>query len=268
MLLFLNYIVGKVDKMNLEFQSQYFRLSNLYSSISDEYRNILSTFVQDETIQSQELDAIDPHNVSVYKSISKISLGGRCEAMLLKEPLGENEQRFRRDCQAFLVELCEQMRRRFTFKKDSILAMLLFLNPKEALSPQRTLQSITNVAIHFPNVIKEEDLVELQDQWKDLPNARESLKGMSDAATSFWLELRTVKDGNNEPKFKLLSRFMCSLLALPHSSACVERVFSQLNMIKTKQANRMLVSTIANRLLAKQAVAREYVNCYEWEPSK
>lgn len=37
----LNYILGKVDEMNLEFLSEYFRLSTLYSTITDEYRSIL-----------------------------------------------------------------------------------------------------------------------------------------------------------------------------------------------------------------------------------
>lgn len=43
-MLFLNYILGKVDKMNIEFQAKYFRLSTLYSLISDEYRSILSIY--------------------------------------------------------------------------------------------------------------------------------------------------------------------------------------------------------------------------------
>ncbi|KAK3881280.1 hypothetical protein Pcinc_014266 [Petrolisthes cinctipes] len=68
-------------------------------------------------------------------------------------------------------------------------------------------------------------------------------------------------------KFKLLPDFMCSLLALPHSSACVERIFSQLNIIKTKRTNKLHVSTVANRLLAKQAIARQGATCCQWEPS-
>ena len=57
------------------------------------------------------------------------------------------------------------------------------------------------------------------------------------------------------------SRIMCDLLALPHSSTCVERVFFKVNIIKTKQANRLLATTIANRLLAKQTIARQGVKC-------
>lgn len=58
------------------------------------------------------------------------------------------------------------------------------------------------------------------------------------------------------------------MIVLPHSSACVERVFSQVNMIKTPKTNRLHAETVASRLLAKQAIARNNTPCYEWEPSK
>ena len=61
---------------------------------------------------------------------------------------------------------------------------------------------------------------------------------------------------------------LCDHLTLPHSSASVERMFSQLNMIKMKYTNRLLTSSVTNRLLAKQAIARKKVPCYEWEPSR
>ncbi|GFN97813.1 hypothetical protein PoB_002431900 [Plakobranchus ocellatus] len=61
---------------------------------------------------------------------------------------------------------------------------------------------------------------------------------------------------------------MCNLLVLPHSSACVERVFSQMNLVKTPQANKLAVKTIADRLLAKQLIPCDKKSCYTWEPPK
>ena len=65
MLLFLNYVLGKVDKMNTEFQAEWFNVSTLYSSISDEYRSILSMFVKNEVLECQ-LSVINPRDVSLY----------------------------------------------------------------------------------------------------------------------------------------------------------------------------------------------------------
>ena len=69
MLLFLSYVIGKVDQMNLEFRSQYFRLSKLHSVLSDEYRSILGMFVREEIILSQRLNDIDPSDSAVYKEV-------------------------------------------------------------------------------------------------------------------------------------------------------------------------------------------------------
>lgn len=122
MLLFLNYILPKVDRMNLAFQSEYFRLASLFTTVSDEYRSIMGMFVRDEVVANKDLSLIDPGNDSFYKDISEINLGGRCGALLIKKSLGDRDKRFCLDCRAFLVELCLQM------QKDSLfLATVCFL---------------------------------------------------------------------------------------------------------------------------------------------
>lgn len=153
------------------------------------------------------------------------------------------------------------------FEEGSVLSILRILEPKEALSSQRCLKSIAKLAVNFRTILKEEELDELKDQCRDLLYCKESLKGTSDKATAFWCELQSVKDEIGRRKFVLLSKFMCCLLALPHSSACVERAFSQMNFMKTKQTNKLQVSTVANRLLAVQAIARQATSCMNWKPS-
>jgi hypothetical protein len=84
MLLFLAYVLKKVNLMNLEFQSQQFRLHKVFVAICDEYRCLLGMFVRSDIIMSRELSAIDPLDTSVHKAIGDIELGGRCESMLVK----------------------------------------------------------------------------------------------------------------------------------------------------------------------------------------
>jgi len=50
MLVFLNYILSKADRMNLEFQAEHYRLDTLYSTIAGEYRSILGMFILDEVV--------------------------------------------------------------------------------------------------------------------------------------------------------------------------------------------------------------------------
>ena len=58
-----------------------------------------------------------------------------------------------------------------------------------------------------------------------------------------WREFR-LKKVDGQARFSILPQLMKCLLALSHTSADAERVFSQLTLIKTKQRNR-----IGNELL-------------------
>lgn len=53
-------------------------------------------------------------------------------------------------------------------------------------------------------------------------------------------------------------------MSLPHSNAASERVFSELNLIKTKTRNRLLHATCNSLLMAKQLMFD--VPCYGWTP--
>ena len=87
MLMFLQYVLQKVNKMNTEFQSEHFSLHLLHSMVFSEYRNILSCFIKEEVLHMFEVDDIDINQESNYKKSSYIYLGGKASAHLIKEPL-------------------------------------------------------------------------------------------------------------------------------------------------------------------------------------
>ena len=61
---------------------------------------------------------------------------------------------------------------------------------------------------------------------------------------------------------------MVNFTCLPHSSASVERIFSQINNITDKKTTLLKVKTTADRILAKQSVRKNNSGCTKWEPSK
>ena len=89
------------------------------------------------------------------KQFITLTLVAASKFILRNEPLREREERFCCDCQKFVVELCAQMCQIFIVDEDDTLAMLRAFNPKEALSPQRSLRSITKLTVNFPPVIKD-----------------------------------------------------------------------------------------------------------------
>jgi len=269
MLLFLNFILQKVDAMNIEFQSENFRLHQVFATIQDEYHTILSFFIKQSVLESSKLEVINPAHPHNQKALKDIYVGGRCEALLFQISLGNCEERFRQDVLSFLVELCNQIKARFPLSSSSVLAQLNALDPQVATSLTNKRKSIIPLASHFPSLINERELDELADEWNALPQSRNAFSNLVDLEPpEFWHKLKLVKDGHGKPKFKCLTKLMCNLMALPHSTACVERIFSQVNIVKTKKTNCLHATTVANRLLAKQAVTRNGRSCYSWKPSR
>ena len=81
----------------------------------------------------------------------------------------------------------------------------------------------------------------------------------------FWSKMFELKNMLDEFMFLNLKVFVGVLLSLPHSSAVAERVFSQLNNIKTKNKNSLKTSTINAILMAKHIVLT-CLSFYEWKP--
>lgn len=169
-------------------------------------------FIQDKVLAIEKLSNINPLDASIYKSLEKLSLGGRCHALLIKEPLHDKdaEKKFLLDCRNFLVELCLQIRKRFPFEEDCVIVLLENLDPTVSLSPHRS-TSIISLAVHFPMLVKERDFYTLEDEWQSLMYAKETVQNLTLTATSFWSELQQVKDDNNKMNVCVVSRLMCGL---------------------------------------------------------
>ncbi len=78
----------------------------------------------------------------------------------------------------------------------------------------------------------------LDQQWSRISSLEWAVVGDSDVE-QFWVNVAAHKDMSGSRDFQELAGFALSLLALPFSNASVERVFSQMNLIKTKLRNRM-----------------------------
>lgn len=99
--------------------------------------------------------------------------------------------------------------------------------------------TITEAAILFKNLVT--DIESLNTEWRHLQDVQ-YLKNFENASfDQFWLEVFQMKNELNEEMFPNLNKLIKGLMCLPHSSAAVERIFSQLNLIKSKSRNRLEV---------------------------
>lgn len=252
---FLGYVLDIINKLNLEFQSEIPKLYKLLPRASTLYRTLLRNFMKPEYI-STNLDKIQ-FNPSNY-NIDNIYCGANCQLLIETENTPKNDLNgFKVKCLAFYVELCKQISVRFSFN-GPVLKHSNVLDPRVAISGFIT--SLAAIMKHFPTLVP--DVQKVDSEWRLLQECEDMKKLKNRSAEEFW---SAVKDGTDNCMFPNLSIFIKGLLALSHSSATCERVFSQLCLIKSKSRNRLLIDTCNALLHTKELLDKRC--CYEYTPS-
>ncbi|XP_025203832.1 zinc finger protein 862-like [Melanaphis sacchari] len=136
-----------------------------------------------------------------------------------------------------------QFYKRFPFNSSYIksLKALSFLNPNNISN----IVSIAPAATHF-ELILNMDLNDLDREWRLLKN---SVEDYNNETIAFWKTVKDMKKGDDSELFPLLNKFIKFILTLPHSSAATERVFSTINLNKTKTRNRLETETLSGIML-------------------
>lgn len=93
------------------------------------------------------------------------------------------------------------------------------------------------------------------------------------SAQEFWTKVKDkdqskIRCGDDASMFPVLSKFAFNMLCLQHSSANVERIFSEVNLIKTKQRNRLSTASIVGHLHVKNYLMSRNETCYDTDFSK
>lgn len=110
------------------------------------------------------------------------------------------------------------------------------------------------------------DLQVIDTEWRklkiiDLCDTIKTIKYVDE----FWTFLYNWEcDG--EFKFKNVASFVLKILSLPHSSVDCERVFSKVNLVKTKVRNRLQVESLNGLLLSSEHI--KGTTCVHFNPTK
>lgn len=107
--------------------------------------------------------------------------------------------------------------------------------------------SIVNLSLQFPQIIEKENLQEIDNEFReirniDFKNFFQNDKNMK--VQEFWNKNFTITRGDGTLAFPLMKQLISAILSLPHSSANVERIFSQINLNKNKSRNRLEIETL------------------------
>lgn len=148
-----------------------------------------------------------------------------------KQITQDEEKQLRERCIQFSVQTIKQFQQRLP-------ANLEILEKIEAFSPYNTLKQIKDNIDPICKMfgLQDKDIEKIDLQWKKINLI--SWKNTK-SAPEFWIEVDVFKDAANNNPLKELATLALNALCIPWLNAACERVFSQMNLIKTKLRNRM-----------------------------
>lgn len=239
------------------------RVNKLFECVSADPTKLIKELNQLITILTNKIVLPSHHQLDIFKH--KIEdyvdwncyLGFKFETIIRnlkdnKHLLQDEECALRKRVINFVIALIEELKTRLPENLD-IMNKVSYLSYDVALNHNKP--SLISLLKFFGKKDDEIDIIE--NKWRMLHlinwNATKDTK-------QFWYEVYNFKDASNENPFKPLASFAVMLLTLPISNAEVERLFSQLNLIKTKIRNKLSVTT-TNSILRIRYSLKQYNKC-------
>lgn len=266
---FLDWCLPKFHNMNAYFQTEKVVITELYNKMSSAFQDMLLCYMKRDYVLKTNLSDINPKDKTKYLNDTEIYLGVavynelNTPKNLERHDYEHLKKNFIDRCKEFLSTGCRQIQLRFDFN-DKVLSDISILKPSNALShkTREAFPSLVVIAEKLPRLL---DKDAYQDEWRKLPLYKFQENISSFEADKFYHYISDITDDDNVPEFHTLSKFALNVFSLPHSNADCERIFSKVNLIKTKQRNKIITPTLNGLLLANQIVSME--GCVNFEPN-
>lgn len=258
---FLYPILSDINKVNKLFESKDADHTVLYNELIC----LINMLVNKITLPGRKID-IFKQKIQDFVD-PKCYLGHRFERKIceMKEkglPASE-EEAVRSRCIQFIVKLIEEIKNRLP-ENLTIMQTINKISVNCALSHNKDEESIINLLNHF-NIRDKEFVAKVVDQWHQVHLFKwEKIEKTKE----FWSEVMEFRDCQGECRFKELAKFAFSILILPHSNADVERLFSSMNIIKTKQRNKMKLDLLTSILVVRWGLSIQGKCCNDYEIPK
>lgn len=261
---FLDFVLPLFNQLNKEMQAEHPKIHIVYKNVSQTLRTFFDCFLKREYLTNIPIENVNFKDSNNFMDINEVYYGARATSTLLNCSKISPEQvnLFKCRCLDFYIEACHQITVRFPLKNNPLKGLDV-IEPTNVKSGKNA--SIIPVCTLFPNIIQKNDFQKVDNEWRILRNCEE-MKTYSDDIEIFWDNISSLKHGDDTQMLPFLSTFIFNILSLPHSSANVERIFSQINLMKTKQRNRLSTESITGLLHTKRLV-NDNNNCYNFEIS-
>lgn len=258
---FLDFVLPILTSVNLAFQSESPQIHLIYSKVATAYKTILDCYIDNTYLNSTPLSKDQYRNPEHYLRPGNIYLGGTCTAILSNNLFSKTDiDEFETNCLHFYVECCHQLYKRFPLNSEHMkcLEMMSFLDPKNA----KNIRSISSIAYHFEKKLNL-NLNDVDIEWRQLRN--QNNLNFELGTFDFWKHIKTLKNCGGDEVYPLINKLVAYIFTLPHSSACVERLFSTINLNKTKVRNQLSTKTLTGILNSKSCLINNEKFCYNFD---
>ncbi|KAJ8381342.1 hypothetical protein SKAU_G00021200 [Synaphobranchus kaupii] len=270
---FLDWVLPKFTGLNKHFQSEKVVITTLRNKMCETYKDLLLSFMDRDYVLHNNIARIDPTDTARTLPLNAMYLGvsvmQRLNTTQQLPPAAVTD--FRMRCQMFVKVACQEIQKRFNFD-DPILTQIECLSPAIAIDAHsRALYpSLFPLMQTVPRILDMNDTDRVQaidDEWRKMPlmNLPASSKEMD--VDAFWYNALQMKDLGGEQVFKHLASFVLDVLVFPHSNASCERVFSKVNLLKTKPRNRLITDTL-NGLMHTSECVKIAGGCSKFTPTE
>lgn len=255
---FLDFALPIFNNLNRDMQAESPKLHIIYKNVCNSLKLFFDCYLKRTYIITTPIENIDFKNPTFFLSLEDMYFGANVQKFIIESTFTDKQLHFfRTRCLEFYLEACAQIVQRFPLK-NNVLKLFSFLDPSTVKSGN--VSSIIDIARIFPNIIAEKELQTLDTEWRQLRYVEE-IKSFSNNIEIFWSEIRNLQSGDGA-NFNMLTRFVSDIMCLPHSSANVERIFSTINMMKTKRRNALNAESICGLLHTKSYIKNN--NCYDF----
>jgi hypothetical protein len=297
LLKFLHHVLKMVTDVNLKFQQRSSKIYEVRPVITELLANLMRMFMTDEFFR---LNGVDLENVTrrvtsediqkrwkgFHRKADHVNLGPPATTELDTASKGiplKHLGPLKYACLRYLISLTSEIADRFDLSPSSDFAKFEFLNPAvdytrfENLAPGREVLHLTNLhQLLGGKILTTDEVHKLDSEWSRFKLKKDDIvekyfteddRKAPNYVTKFWFKVAKIESGLGKKQYEVLAKLALAALTVPHATAGVERVFSDVTRAKGRDANRMITVTLTGRLLASQMAKRDGC-CVKYRPSQ
>lgn len=272
----LDYILPIPNKMNVIFQGEYSTVQRVYRDSADMLILLLSCYMKTAYLKNTHTSELDPKSSVNFLPLSEIYVGLKVSQLI--ESLSQDPRqkadltKFLQRIQSFLIQLCVELKSRLPLSE--LFEHIQFLDPQHIV--YKDFRSLNKILSKFSNLVNETEIQTIDSEYRQLKLDKEVANLLELGGTSqnepintekFWGHVSKITNADGTKKYLHIVDFAKAMLVLPMSNTACERLFSQMNNIKTDMRNKFKNEHVAAILHVKQAV-KEQDGCVNFKPTK